>query len=238
MVNWRVMTIEMVALGIILAAFLPACSVSEREGELEMEGTSPQGSIQLPPVDEPEGLPIERCLARRRSVRSFSSEPLTIDQVGRLCWAAQGVTEERYGFRTAPSAGATYPLILYLADSSGAYRYDPTGHQLVRQRDRDVRRELSDAALSQGFIGQAPLVFIVAARYERTTGRYGARGERYVHMEVGHVGQNIHLEAVSLGLGSVPVGAFDDGQVRRVMNLPKGEDPLYIIPVGYPAGRR
>ena len=117
----------------------------------------------------------------------------------------------------------------------GIYHYDIDAHSLTRHYDEDVRLELARAALNQEFIYQAPVDIVICALYGRTLGRYGARGERYVHMEVGHAGQNIYLQATALGLATVAVGAFDDEQVRGVLRLDKQYEPLYIMPMGKPA---
>jgi len=181
-------------------------------------------------------LSVEAALARRRSVRDFASRGLTLSQLGQLAWAAQGITEPRRGLRTAPSAGALYPLQLYLVTREAVYRYLPQGHRLLVVAPADRKAALAEAALGQACVRGAPLVVVMAADLGRTQGKYGARGERYVHIEAGHVGQNLHLQAVALGLGSVSVGAFDDGAVARVLGLPAGQRPVYLIAVGAKAG--
>ncbi|NPV08006.1 MAG: SagB/ThcOx family dehydrogenase [Anaerolineae bacterium] len=188
----------------------------------------------LPPPDTASGLPLTQTLARRRSLRQYSARELTDEEVGQLLWAAQGITDDR-GFRTAPSAGATYPLELYLATRRGLFHYRPAGHQLARLQERDLRGDLAAAGLNQTCIRDAPAVFVVAAVYGRTSPRYGARAERYVHLEAGHACQNLLLQAEALGLGGVPVGAFEDERVARLLGLPSGETPLYLVPVGQPA---
>ncbi len=196
--------------------------------------------IKLPTPDLKGDLSIEETLLARRSVRSYVDEPLELKWVSQLLWAAQGITYEARGFRTAPSAGATFPLEIYLAAGKvndlrpGLYKYDPSGHLLVRVGDTDIRGNLAGAALGQGQVRRAPAVIIIAADYNRTAQRYGDRAVRYVHMEVGHAGQNICLQAITYGLGTVIVGAFDDDQVKKVLGLPENEDPLYLIPVGIP----
>lgn len=176
---------------------------------------------------------LEETLARRRSHRAFTDARLTPGEVGQLAWAAQGVTDEA-GHRTAPSAGALYPLELYVGTPEGVYRYEPDGHRLVLHVEGDPRPALQRAGLGQEAIGLAPAVFIIAAVYERTEVKYGARTARYVHMEAGHAAQNILLQAVALGLGAVPIGAFDDDRLAAALSLPNVEQPLYLIPVGHP----
>lgn len=175
---------------------------------------------------------LEEVIARRRSCRSFQPRPLTLEQIGQLLWAAGGLVGH---WRTAPSAGACYPWELYAAWSEGVYVYRPDGHRLQQTQAADMRAALARAAWQQAFVAEAPCVFIVTVDYARTTSRYGPRGrERYVPMDVGHLAQNLLLQAVALGLGSVPVGAFDDEAVRQVMALPADEEPLYLLPVGWP----
>ena len=180
---------------------------------------------------------IEEALFKRRSVRGYKNEPLTLAEVSQLLWAAQGVTDD-YGFRTAPSAGALYPLEVYLVAgnvsglSSAVYKYVPGGHSLTRVLDGDLRNELAKVALNQTFIADAPASFVITAVYKRTTGKYGERGIRYVDMEAGHASENLLLQGVALGIGTVTVGAFDDGQVIKLLKLPGDEAPLYIIAAG------
>ncbi len=189
--------------------------------------------IALPEPTIKGKMSLEECIAERRSVRKYQSREVGLDEVGQLCWAAQGITYGKTGFKTAPSAGATYPLELYLVEPDGLFHYYPEMHKLVKLRDQDLRGSLAEAALGQRFIEEAPIDFVITAVYERTTERYGERGKMYVHIEVGHAAQNIHLQAVALGLASVPVGAFYDEKVSKVLCLPEEEVPLYIIPVGY-----
>ena len=179
-------------------------------------------------------LSLEEALQSRRSIRSFTAEPLTRAEIGQLLWAAQGLTDAA-GHRSAPSAGATYPLEVDIVTVDGLARYVPDGHGLVPRGATDLRPALRQAALDQAAIGEAPLVIVISGVFERTAERYGAeRAERYVTLEAGHAAQNVLLEAVSLGLGAVPVGAFDDAGVRRVLALAADEAPLYLIAVGHP----
>jgi SagB-type dehydrogenase family enzyme len=176
---------------------------------------------------------IEEALNYRRSVRDYKKGPLSLEQISQLLWAASGRNLYR---RTAPSAGATYPLEIYLLVKEveglepGIYHYSPSRHSLEMIKKQDVRNRLSRAALGQEMIEEAPINIIIAAEYGRTTGRYGQRGHRYVHIEVGHVGQNVSLQAISLNLGAVMIGAFGDQEVKEVLEIK--EEPLYIIPVG------
>jgi SagB-type dehydrogenase family enzyme len=191
--------------------------------------------VKLPEPKYSSKVSVEEALKNRRSVRSYKKDPLTLEEVSQLLWAAQGKTAE-WGGRTAPSAGATYPLDTYVVVgnvtglSAGVYQYDPDEHSIELIKDKDVRKDLVDAALGQGSIAKAPIDIVFAAVYRRTTGRYGERGIRYVHMEIGHVGENIHLQCETMGLGTVMIGAFDDELVKRVLGIDAA--PLYIMPVG------
>jgi len=185
---------------------------------------------------------LEESIKKRRSRRSFLAKPLTLEQVSQLLWAAQGITDERAGFRASPSGGACYPLDLYLVVGknsvegldAGVYHYIVSNHSLEIHLRGDKRRVLALASLGQMFIVRAPVSIVTTVEYSRITSRYGQRGVRYAHIEVGHVGENIYLQAEALGLGTVAVGAFSDGMVSKCLNLSKEHEPLYIMPDGYP----
>jgi len=198
------------------------------------------GPVVKLPRPELEGkVSLEEAIARRRSVRRYRAEPLTLSQLSQVLWSAQGITAGGE-LRAAPSAGATYPLELFAfvgkqaidGLEAGIYHYEVDSHSLVRSQRGDLRLELARAALDQGFIVSAPVDIVICAIYTRTSYTYGRRGERYVHMEVGHVGENIHLQAVALGLATVEVGAFDDEEVRKVLDVEERIKPLYIMPLG------
>jgi len=188
--------------------------------------------IELPAVEGDSDVPVEKALRTRRSVREYTNETLDIETISKLLWAAQGVTEERYGLRTAPSAGATYPLELYVATAERLARYNPTEHDLTVTLEEDVRAALAGAALGQMWVEKAPAVFVFAAVVSRTAARYGERAERYVKIEVGSASENLMLQAVALGLGSVAVGAYDDEAVKKVLHLPDEQEVFLIVPVG------
>ena len=177
---------------------------------------------------------VEETLAERRSIRRFAAETLTRSQIAQLCWAAQGVVDGQSGFRTCPSAGALYPLELYVVTAGGVERYEAAAHAMARHLDGDLRDRLQAAALGQSSVGQAPATFVITGVVSRVQGRYGVRAERYVQMEAGHAAQNLLLQATALGLGSVLIGAFEDDEVSSVLSLPGDEAPLYLIPVGVP----
>lgn len=180
---------------------------------------------------------LEQLLSQRRSIREYPEKALTIAELGQLLWSAQGITHQR-GFRTAPSAGALYPLELYVAAGlvdglpAGVYHYQPQQHQLEKISDADVRKKLSKAALSQPWVKDAAVVVVFTADYDRTTVKYGKRGLRYVHIEVGHAAQNLFLQSESLGLATVVVGAFNDRDVSKVLGMPDDLDALLMMPVG------
>jgi SagB-type dehydrogenase family enzyme len=180
---------------------------------------------------------VENALLRRHSTRSFRPDPLSLGEISQLLWAAQGVTHNR-GFRTAPSAGALYPLETYVVAGTvrdltpGTYRYQPEKHQLLQVLDGDIRKSLCKESLGQEAVCMAPASIVFSAAFARTTGKYGKRGIRYSHMESGFAAQNVSLQAVSLGLATVVIGAFDDQEVGRVLSLPAGEETMLIIPVG------
>ena len=195
-------------------------------------GQVPSDVVKLPAPRTTGGIPLDQALAARRSVRDFASTPLTWSEIGQLLWAAQGITHDE-GKRTAPSAGATYPLELYVATADGLFRYRPNEHTVTRVTARDVRRDIQRAAGGQDAL-DAPAVFAFAAVPARTAGRYGDRAMRYVQIEIGHAAQNLLLEAVALGLGAVPMGAFSDADLHRVLGLPTDRVALYLVPVGHP----
>jgi SagB-type dehydrogenase family enzyme len=198
----------------------------------------PATRISLPPPRIDSAWSVERVLLRRRSIRELRPEPLTLADLSQLLWAAQGITEVRGGLRTAPSAGATYPLELSVVAGKvhdlvpGVYRYLPARHTVERVLAGDIRQDLAAAALGQAWAGLGAAILIIAAVYERTTRRYGDRGTGYVHMEAGHAAQNVYLQAVALGIGTVVIGAFDDDRVQRILRLPARERPLYLLPLG------
>ncbi len=208
-----------------------------------ISGTAPafteksQDVIKLPEPKYNSSISVEKALRERRSVRTYKNVSLMLSEVSQLLWAAQGITNPQ-GFRTGPSAGALYPLEVYLVAGNvnnlpaGVYKYRPRGHELIKIAKGDKRNELSDAALGQPWVADGSAVIIISAVYERTTRKYGERGVRYVHIEVGHAAQNIFLQSVSLHIGTVVVGAFDDRQVKKVVHLAPYEEPLIIMPLG------
>jgi SagB-type dehydrogenase family enzyme len=200
----------------------------------------PSEVIALPAPRTESGVSLEKAILLRRSIRDYTADTIALSDLSQLLWAAQGITGPE-GRRAAPSAGATYPLVVYAVAvrvtelAAGAYRYRNAGHELARTRKGDVIEKLAAACGGQDCVRGAAAVIVLAALHERTTTKYGARGIRYVDNEVGHVAENIHLQAVALGLGSVPVGAYDDNAVAGVLDLGKDEKVMYLVPVGKPA---
>lgn len=194
-------------------------------------------TLTLPALRLDSKISLEACLLKRRSIRSYTNAALSLADVSQLLWAAQGITAEGRR-RTAPSAGALYPLELYLVAcgvdglAPGAYHYRPERHGLILVKAGDLRRELAQAALGQDCVANGAATILFAAVYARTSAKYGRRAARYVHIEVGHAAQDVFLQATALGLGTVTVGAFDDEEIKRVAALPETHDPVYMMPVG------
>ncbi len=221
----------MALVALALSAVGPGAPAASEGGE---------GAIALPKPRARGDVSVERALAQRRSIRAFADDPLPLAAVAQLLWAAQGVTDGGRGFRTAPSAGALYPLEVYLVAGAvsgigaGIYRYDPSAHQLRFRAGGDLRSAVARAALEQHWVADAPAILVLAAVYQRSVRQYGERAARYVHMEVGHAAQNVYLQAGALGLGTTLVGAFHDRRLARVLGLPEDHEPLALMPVGAP----
>jgi len=218
---------------ILTVNLVTACKPSE----FKPPAVENNAGITLPEPRYDSDVSLDEALLKRRSVRDYSDEALTLQEVSQLLWAAQGITDPS-GKRTAPSAGALYPLEVYVVVGDiegivkGVYKYKPQEHELIKILNGDQRKALAKAALDQQSVAQGAIDIVVTAIYERTTGKYSDRGIRYVHMEAGHAAQNVYLQAVALNLGTVSIGAFYDDQVKEVLNLPDDREPLYIMPVG------
>jgi len=205
----------------------------------ESKDTS-KNNIDLPKPKFKGSMSVEETIKKRRTERSFVSITLSQQQLSQILWAAQGITEEGGFKRSIPSAGALYPLNIFAVVGkegvddvqAGVYQYQPAHHQIKCVIPGDLRKKLAEAALSQMWISRAPITIVITAEYERTTEKYGKRGVRYIHMEVGHAGQNIFLQAESLNLGAGIVGAFEDERVKDILKLPDEYVPLLIMPVG------
>ena len=218
---------------ILLPVMLPGCVQPSTNTVSNVSGII----LKLPEPLLKSEVSLEESLQNRRSIRQYSNTPLKLEDVSQLLWSAQGITSE-YGWRTAPSAGGLYPLEVYLIAgsvhnlNSGVYKYISASHSLTLLISKDLREELAGAALDQTPVKIAAIDIVISVVYERTTQKYGERGIRYTHIESGHVAQNILLQSTALGLGAVPIGAFDDNLVKTLLGMPEDENPLYIIPVG------
>jgi SagB-type dehydrogenase family enzyme len=184
---------------------------------------------------------LERAIHKRRTIRSFDDKVLTLNQLSQLLWAAQGITEPGGFKRSAPSAGALYPIDIYAVVGSnsiaglepGVYHYEPSNHSISLFRKDDMRKDVANASLSQMWMAHTPLNLIITAEYSRIMGKYGHRGIRYAMIEAGHIGQNIFLQAQAMGLAAGIVGAFEDEKVIKVMGIKETHEPLLVMPVGY-----
>ena len=193
----------------------------------------PRSSDAPPSPEREEGAAFDDILARRRSIRTFTDRPLEAEAISQLLWAAQGVTAS-WGGRTAPSAGALYPIEVYVASADALRRYVSDEHRAVELALDDRRARIAEAVGGQEAAVGAPTLFVIIGVVARTAAKYGDRAERYVQLEAGHVCQNLLLEATALGLGAVPMGAFSDEALRAALDLGDGELPLYVVPVGHP----
>jgi SagB-type dehydrogenase family enzyme len=195
-------------------------------------------TIKLPAIRMNSSTSVEEALSQRRSVRLYKNEPIEMTDVAQLLWAAQGVTDTQRLLRSTPSAGALYPLEVYLVAGSvkgltpGVFKYQPKDHELTKIGDGDKRVELSEAAYTQQWIHQSAASIVICAVYKRTEKKYGSRARQYVHMEVGAAVENVYLQATALGVGTVLVGAFDDEAVKKIVGIGQDEEPVGIMPLG------
>jgi SagB-type dehydrogenase family enzyme len=212
-----------VALGLIALFLFPCHGMAQ--------SAPSQGIVKLPEPRYEGPVSVEKALMERRTIRAYKDEPLTMAEVSQILWAAQGITEPKRGLRTAPSARAVYMLETYVLPGNvvdlpiGLYRYQPKGHELVRIAEGDKKADLFKAA-GQAPIKNAPLAIVFAGNPERGT------NPNWMYYEVGHAAQNVYLQAVSLKLGTVAMGGFKPEEVKKALNLPEKETPLYIMPVG------
>ena len=206
----------------------------EREPLGTPAGSARKTALALPPPALSGTMSVEQALSTRRSRRDFAPTALSTGELGQLAWAAQGVSDPREGFRTSPSAGALYPLELYFVTGTGMLHYVPARHSFEPHSDRDLRPELSRAALDQEAVRSAPCAVVITSVTERTRKKYGERAARYVALEAGHVAENLLLQATARGLVAVPIGAMDGEAVGRVLGLGPAEEPLYVLAIGHP----
>ncbi len=225
---------RLIIAGVCLAVVLPGLS-NFCLGQRGLKARRAK-KILLPEPNLTSDVSLEEALTSRRSVRRFSSKALELEQIGQLAWAGQGITDRESGFRTAPSAGAIYPITLYFATDEGLFVYDPAEHSLEEVFRGDLRGRLTAAALRQNAVAQAGCDCVIAGSVRKVAAKYGSQARRYILLEAGHVAQNILLQATALDLAAVPIGGFDIKAVGRVCRLDNQAEPLYIIAVGYPAG--
>lgn len=211
-------------------------------GEGETETETRNGTLiklSKPSFDGP--ISLEKAIKGRRTVRSFSSTKMTEPQFSQLLWAAQGITEDRGNKRSAPSAGALYPMDVYAAVGKdavngveeGVYHYNPTDHVVIRILENDIRKDVARASLEQMWMAHAPVIMVITSEYSRITVKYREKGISYAIMEAGHISQNIFLQGVALGLSAGIVGAFREEKIMKCMGIPRQHIPLIIMPIGY-----
>ncbi len=221
------------AVGVSLYYFLTA--LNQKYPSLGKDYSAEMVKLPAPRLEGP--MSVEKAIAGRRSVRNFENMPVTLNEISQLLWAAQGITD-REGFRAAPSAGATYPIELYVVVGnssgfqSGIYKYQPYDHTMARIKKGDHRNDLLKACPGQEWVEKAPAILVFAADPARTVSRYGEEGLKYVHMEIGHASENVYLQAQSLNLGTVAVAAFDANVIKPLVGLGQAEQALYLMPVG------
>jgi len=223
---------------LLLKGVTPRKAKAGFENSINYQNMEEGSVITLPEAVKKSQISLEEALVLRRSVRRYGADPLEISHVSQLLWAAQGISNER-GFRTAPSAGATFPLEMFVVVNrvnglpEGLYHYLPQEHKLKFIRKAHMGRPLMEACLSQAMLEEASFVLVFGAIFERTTNRYGERGIRYVHNEIGHASQNVHLQAAALNLGTVVIGAYRDNEVDSILQLGSPIQTLYLMPVGH-----
>ena len=191
-------------------------------------------TIALPAAQTEGGLSLNKALSLRGSVREFSERVPTEAEAGQLLWAAQGINRPEKMRRTAPSAGATYPLEIYAILPGGVVHYIPKTHSVVKVLKGDMRETLAAAGLERGAVGDATCVFVICAVFERTQAKYGERGRQFVFLEGGHAAQNVLLQAVGLGMCGVPIGGFNDANIQKALRIPKEQAPIYVVATGFP----
>ncbi|MEJ2363821.1 MAG: SagB/ThcOx family dehydrogenase [Deltaproteobacteria bacterium] len=199
---------------------------------------------ELLPLSQPDfsqAADLWQCLARRRSERDTTHEPLSGEELAKILWAAQGVTARAgiYLLRTAPSAGALYPFETYLCVnmveglSQGIYHFNVAEFGLARLKEGDFNRIITAAALGQPVVRKAAVVIIWTAMMLRCMEKYRERAVRYIPMDLGHVCQNVQLAATALGFGSCPIGAFYDDEMNELIDVDGEEETvLYMVTVG------
>ncbi len=232
--------ITLIILIILLAVVIAYLIWPKSIGTQNMAVTA---TVKLPEPKITGTMSVEQAINDRRSVRRYTNESLTLQDVSQLMWAAQGITDNKTKFRTVPSGGHTFPLEVYILVgknsvkglNEGVYHYNPFNNTLEQILGNDVRPELSQAANGQPWVKEAPVDIIITGNYQKMIDKYKDEklSTRFVDMEAGHAGQNIYLESESLNLATVALGSFKDDQVHQILNIPSNENTLYIYPVGH-----
>ncbi|NYB51811.1 MAG: SagB/ThcOx family dehydrogenase [Methanobacteriaceae archaeon] len=240
----KAVLIAIILLSIFLVSYL-SFSFFTKNGNSEYSSREVLGTYNLPTAEISTRVSVDQAIKSRRSVRSFSSTPLTLKDVSQLLWASQGITDSERKFRAAPSAGRVFPMEMYLVVGNnsvqglgaGIYHYNPFNNTLEKIVEGDQRYNLSQAAHQQKWVNDAPISLVIIGNYQKMRDKYPDEriSTRFVDMEAGHIGENIYLEVESLGLGTVAIGSFYDDQMINLLKLPSHETPLYIYPVGFPA---
>lgn len=240
----KVVLLAIILLSIFLAVYI-GYSIFMQPVEVKYQSRQILATVDLPQAEISGNMSVDQAIQNRRSVRSFSATPLTLKDVSQLLWAAQGITDSERNFRATPSAGHVFPMEVYLVAGNGSvqeleagiYHYNPFNNTLEKIVEGDQRYNLSQAAHQQKWVNDAPISLVVTGNYQKMQDKYpeGNISTRFVDMEAGHIGENIYLEVVSRGLGTVAIGSFYDDQMINLLKLPSNETPLYIYPVGYPA---
>jgi SagB-type dehydrogenase family enzyme len=188
-------------------------------------------------------LSVEEALTKRRSIREYEKTFLKVEDISQLLWSAYGISGTQ-GLRTAPSARELYPLRIDLAAQRvetlepGLYHYDPVGHQLKQSYRGGMLEKLYQATYNQTAVQQASAVVVFSADYKRPLEEFGDAGRRYVDLDLGHAAENLHLQAVSLEVGTVVIAAFRPEEVDQILSFPDGQKSLYLMPLGYPLQER
>ncbi|MBW1739832.1 MAG: SagB/ThcOx family dehydrogenase [Deltaproteobacteria bacterium] len=216
-----------------LIIFAPFCSLAAGASGISLPAPSHKGTLT-----------VEEALKARRTHRSFKPRSLTLKQFSQILWGAYGVTAKSSGYdlKTAPSAGALYPIDIYAVVGQagvdtlrpGVYHYCPENHSIECTKERDLRAAVAKHSLRQMWMAKAPVILVITGKYARCCVKYGRRGVTYTHIEAGHVGQNVFLQAEAIGLKAGIVGAFNNEQIIKTLGIPAEHDPLLMMPVGFP----
>jgi SagB-type dehydrogenase family enzyme len=222
---------------LFISLFTGACNMSTSKNFKTKNLSFSENIITLSKPILDSKISIEKALNTRRSIRNYKKSPLSLEQISQLLWAAQGITNSQ-GLRTAPSAGALYPLEIYLVSNNvsnldpGVYSYKNNSHTLKKISQENKISDLSGACLNQECVKNCSAAIVICVIYERTTQKYGPRGKDYALIEVGCASQNIHLQAVSLNIGTVYVGGFEEHKVTQVIQAKNNEHPWCVMPLG------